>query len=58
MNKVVIRWFDGYIETFKDVEECRFGSDFIWIKLKNSKNRHIPTRQVRWYSVYPESHEE
>jgi hypothetical protein len=25
--------------------------------LGDGKNRNIPLRQVRWFSVYPESHE-
>jgi hypothetical protein len=53
---VAVRWFDGYYEEFK-CEEARFGSDLLWLRLDNGQNRHIPTRQVRWFSVYPESHE-
>ena len=53
---VAVRWFDGYLEEFVAVE-VRFGSDLLWLKLENGQNRHIPLRQVRWFSVYPESHE-
>jgi hypothetical protein len=53
---VNVRWFDGYYESF-DCEEVRFGCDLIWLRLSDGKNRHIPTRQVRWYSISPESHE-
>lgn len=56
MNKVTVRWFDGYLEEF-ECSEVRFGSDLLWMRLVNSQNRHIPLRQVRWFSVYPESHE-
>lgn len=56
MVKVTVRWFDGYLESF-ECSEVRFGCDLIWLRLENGKNRHIPTRQVRWYSVTPESHE-
>ena len=57
MNKTVsVRWWDGYLEEF-DVSDVRFGSDLLWIKQVDGKNRHIPLRQVRWFSVYPESHE-
>jgi len=56
-KKIVIRWWDGYLELF-EYECVRFGSDLLWIRLKNGKNRHIPLRHVRWFSVYPESHEE
>jgi len=53
---VTVRWWGGYLETF-DCEEVRFGSDLLWLRLKNKQNRHIPTRHVRWYSVNPENHE-
>jgi hypothetical protein len=56
MVKVVVRWNDGYLERF-DVEEVRFGSDLLWLQLKEGKNRHIPTRQVRWFSIEGGSHE-
>jgi len=56
MGKVNVRWWDGYFEEF-EVEDVRFGCDLLWLKLKNGQNRHIPTRHVRWYSIYPESHE-
>jgi hypothetical protein len=51
---VYVRWFDGYLESFKQV---RFGESLLWIRLQNNTNRHIPLHKVRWYSVYPESHE-
>lgn len=53
---VNVRWNDGYLETF-DCSEVRFGSDLLWMRLKNGSNRHIPLRQVRWFSTTPESHE-
>ena len=56
VTKVVVRWWDGYLERF-NCTEARFGSDLLWLKLVGSKNRHIPLRQVRWYSVTPGSHE-
>lgn len=56
MIKVSVRWFDGYLEKF-EAEDVRFSSDLLWMRLKNGENRHIPTRQVRWWSMYPESHE-
>lgn len=52
---VTVRWWDGYLETFK-ASEVRFGSDLLWLKIKGS-NRHIPLRQVRWFSMTPGSHE-
>jgi hypothetical protein len=56
MIKVVVRWFDGYLEEFS-CSEVRFGSDLLWMRLETGGNRHIPTRTVRWYSITPESHE-
>lgn len=54
--KISVRWWDGYKEDF-EATEVRFGSDLIWMRLKNGHNRHIPARHVRWYSTTPESHE-
>lgn len=58
MNTIIVnvRWNDGYLETFECLE-VRFGSDLLWLKLCNNRNRHIPLRQVRWFSTDPESHE-
>ena len=52
---VSVRWFDGYLESFK-CSEVRFGCDLLWMRLTHS-NRHIPLGSVRWFSVSPESHE-
>ena len=57
INKVTVRWHDGYLETF-DATEVRFGSDLLWMRLSNGKNRSIPLRSVRWFSLSKESHEE
>ena len=55
MITVSVRWFDGYIETF-EAKEVRFGNALLWLKLEKS-NRHIPLREVRWFSINPGSHE-
>lgn len=55
-KKVNVRWHDGYLEVF-ECQEVRFGSDLLWMRLMDGKNRHIPLRSVRWFSVCPESHE-
>lgn len=55
MNFVSVRWFDGYLEEF-EASEVRFGSDLLWLRLTDGKNRHIPLRQVRWFSLSQESH--
>jgi len=55
-NIVSVRWFDGYLEEF-ETTETRFGSDFLWMRLSNGKNRHIPLRQVRWFGMSKESHQ-
>lgn len=56
MNKVTVRWFDGYLEEF-EAEEVRFGSDLLFIRLEDGRNRHIPLRQVRWFGLSKESHQ-
>ncbi len=53
---VHVRWFDGYLERF-ECEDARFGSDLLWMRLTIGQNRHIPLREVRWFSLLPESHE-
>jgi hypothetical protein len=55
--KVNVRWMDGYYESFECIE-VRFGLDLLWLRLNEGKNRHIPLRSVRWFSVTPESREE
>lgn len=52
---VNVRWFDGYLERF-ECTEVRFGSDLLWMRLNDGDNRHIPTREVRWFRILPESH--
>jgi hypothetical protein len=54
--RVNVRWIDGYYESF-DCTEVRFGLDLLWMELTDGKNRHIPLRSVRWFSVTPESRE-
>lgn len=52
MKKIIdvsVRWHDGYLEHFK-CEEVRVGSDLLWMKLEDGKNRYIPLRSVRWFS--------
>lgn len=56
-SSVNVRWHDGYLETFEDVTEARFGSDLLWLRLATGQNRHIPLRSVRWFSLGKESHE-
>lgn len=56
INKVTVRWFDGYMETF-DATEVRFGSDLLFLRLANGKNRQIPLRHVRWFGMSEESHQ-
>ena len=55
-QKVNVRWFDGYLEVF-DCEDVRFGCDLLWLRLSDKSNRHIPLRNVRWFSLSIESHE-
>lgn len=53
---VTVRWFDGYKEDF-ECSEVRCGSDYLWMRLYSGKDRWIPVKQVRWYSLSPESHQ-
>jgi hypothetical protein len=55
-NVVTVRWHDGYLEEF-ETTEVRFGCDLLWMRLTDGKNRHIPLRSVRWFSMSVESHE-
>jgi len=55
--EVSVRWIDGYFESF-NARQMRISETLIWLRLNNHKNRNIPLKNVRWYSVYPESHEE
>lgn len=55
INVVNVRWIDGYLETF-EATEVRFGCDLLWMRLKDGENRHIPLRQVRFFSTSKESH--
>lgn len=56
INIVTVRWFDGYLEEF-NATEVRFGCDLLFLRLQDGKNRHIPLRMVRWFSMSEESHE-
>lgn len=56
-NVVTVRWFDGYMETFQ-ATEVRFGSDLLFLRLIDGKNRHIPLRTVRWFGMSEESHQQ
>jgi len=58
--KVTVRWWDGYIQVFANVEEWRAGAYLLWIRQKKTgghddvhQERHIPLSQVRWFSPYP-----
>ena len=58
--KVIVRWWDGYVQVYDNVEEWRAGSDLLWIRqtyadkdLPSIKERHIPLAHVRWFSPYP-----
>lgn len=63
--KVTVRWWDGYIQVFDNVEEWRAGAFLLWIRQSVNKDlhdlahqeRHIPLSQVRWFSPYPTDRE-
>lgn len=54
VNKITVRWHDGCKEDFR-ATEVRFGSDLLFMRLKNGDNRHIPLRSVRWFGMSIES---
>ena len=56
-NIVNVRWFDGYLEVF-EATEVRFGNFYLWLRLADEQNRHIPLHRVRWFSLSKESHAE
>lgn len=56
INKVTVRWHDGYMEVF-EATEVRFGCDLLWLRLEDGNNRHIPLRSVRWFGMSIESHQ-
>lgn len=50
MKKVCVRWFDGYYEEF-ECDEVRVGNNVLWMLLTNGKNRWLPTKEIRWFSI-------
>ena len=56
INKVTVRWWDGYMEEF-EATEVRFGCDLLFLRLVGGKNRQIPLRGVRWFGMSTESHQ-
>jgi hypothetical protein len=50
MIKVLVRWWDEYMETF-ECSEVRFRHDLLQMKLVDGTNRKVPLQQVRWYST-------
>jgi len=51
MKKIIVRWFDGYLEEFEvEVVEVRSGAYILWMKLASGEDRWIPLSQVRWFS--------
>lgn len=50
---VRVTWWDSYKEEF-ECTEVRYGSDLLWMRLTDGKNRHIPTRHIRWCKLQEE----
>lgn len=53
---VTVRWLDGYLEVFSDLDEVRFSPGLLFLA-KGTTNRHVPLVAVRWFSLAIESHE-
>lgn len=49
IKSISVLWTDEYLEDF-EASEVRYGSDLLWMRLSNNKNRHIPLRDVRWFT--------
>lgn len=50
--KIIVRWWDGYLQVFDDVVEWRAGAYLLWIR-QDGRTRHIPLSQVRWFEPIP-----
>ena len=57
-NEVTVRWHDGYEdgyeETFTDVIEVIFCSEYLYIRYNldgKIKNRYIPFRSISWIEI-------
>jgi hypothetical protein len=48
-DKITIRWHDGFKRSYA-ITDSQFGSDYLWIKLTEGKEKWIPTRSIRWIS--------
>jgi len=60
--RVIVRWLDGYMESFR-CSEVRCSGELLSVRLMDEgspvpRNRQIPLSGVRWYTQRPESHEE
>jgi len=51
--KIIVRWWDGYLQAFDDVVEWRAGAYLLWIRQTDDRTRHIPLFQVRWFEPIP-----
>ena len=51
--ELYVRWWDGYIENFRNVTEWRAGAYLLWIRLSTGHTKHIPLSQVRWFEPIP-----
>ncbi len=51
--KMTVRWWDGYLEVFDDIQDWRSGAYLLWLKQKDGKPRYIPLQQVRWFEPDP-----
>jgi hypothetical protein len=50
MEKVEVRWFDGYLEEFT-CKSVRAGNHHLWMLLDSGKNRWLPNKEIRWFSI-------
>lgn len=53
---VTVRWLDGCLEEFH-ATKVRFDGAFLFIRLTNGQNLHIPKQQVCWFGLSKESNQ-
>jgi hypothetical protein len=55
--KIIIRWWDGYLQVVDNVKDWRAGAYLLWIEYTDGHTRHVPLFQVRWFEPIPSDKE-
>jgi len=48
--KLEVRWNDGYLERFDDIQKWRAGNATLWLKHEDGRQEWIPLISVRRFS--------